>query len=141
MPDLQARPGLRSDNAVRFEPAFPLKARHRDVCFLAVVAIDRHSVAESAQGALKVSDIMAGEWRSLEPKLSGETNRRLNSTERRVGSGADDPIRRQSTRSLKTSHCGGSCRAVPTVDGNRNAMPAQEPLKLDHARSLHHRIP
>ena len=76
MSDLQARPGPRSNNAVGFEPAFLLEARHRDARFLAVVAIDRDSVAESPQGTLKASDIMAGKRRPLEPQLSGETNRR-----------------------------------------------------------------
>jgi hypothetical protein len=139
--DPQARPGPRSNNTVGFEPAFLLEARHRDVGFLAVVAIDCDSVAKSLQGTLKVSDIMAGKRRPLEPKLSGETNRRFSSTERGIGSEADNPVRRQHARALKAPYRGRSCRAVQTIDANGDAMPAQEPLKLDHAGSMRHWIP
>lgn len=136
----QRLPRLGAYDTVRFETSCALKAADRDTGFRPIVTVNRQVVPDSAQGALKVSNILACQWRPLGRKLPGETKGRPGSTECDIGSGTDDPVRRQSMGPLKAPDRGCGCWAKPTIDANPDAMPAQQLLKLDHTWSLRHRM-
>jgi hypothetical protein len=132
---MQSVPRLRSDDAVRFNAAFLLESGHSDLRFLSEVPIHRQTISGAAQGALKEDDILSIPGWVLQPELPGESGHRFLSPKQPISRGADDPIRRQSMGSLKAPDRGCGCGAIQTIDANRDAMLAQESLKLDHTWS------
>lgn len=136
----QRLPGLGAHDTVRFEASCVLKTGDRDAGVRPVIAVDRNAVTGAAQRMLEASNVISYHGRALDLEWSNETDARLCSTERRIGCGTGNPVRRQSMGPLKSPDCSRGCGSIETIDGNREFMPPQEALELDDARPLRDRL-
>lgn len=63
---------MRTDDTVRLQTVFLLKACHGDIRFRSVVTVEGDAMARATQGSLDKQDILPREMRPLQMQLSDQ---------------------------------------------------------------------